>query len=72
MSANVTQLPDFSDGRPRTFITTPDDHGGTALVVCTLMATWAVLCWVVRLYMRSTVSGPFGVDDVVCTVATVG
>lgn len=63
-------LPDLNSG-PRSFITTDQDHGGIALVVCTLMATWVVLCFFVRLYMRATVSGPFGADDVVCSVSTV-
>lgn len=56
---------------PRNFITTSQDHGGIALTICTLMATWVVLCFVVRMYMRATVSGPFGLDDIVCSVATV-
>ena len=56
---------------PRNFTTTPDDHGGIALTVCTLLATWAVLCYFVRVYMRMTVCGPFGLDDIVCTGAMV-
>lgn len=63
-------LPDMNSG-PRSFVTTDQDHGGIALVVCTLMATWVVLCFFVRVYMRATVSGPFGADDVVCSVSTV-
>jgi hypothetical protein len=62
--------PNFVEG-PRTFVTTDQDHGGIALVICTMMASWSVLCWMVRLYMRATVSAPFGVDDLVCTIATV-
>lgn len=63
-------LPDMNSG-PRNFITTDQDHGGIALTICTLMATWVVLCFLVRCYMRATVSGPFGMDDIVCSVATV-
>ncbi|KAM3420288.1 hypothetical protein BST61_g3574 [Cercospora zeina] len=62
-------LPDLHSG-PRNFTTTAHDHGGVALTVCTLMATWVLLCFVVRCYMRATVSGPFGLDDIVCSVAT--
>lgn len=65
-----TSLPNLDSG-PRNFITTDQDHGGIALTICTLMATWVVLCFIVRMYMRATVSGPFGLDDVVCSVATV-
>jgi len=70
MADNITVLPDLNSG-PRNFITTEDDHGGIAIVICTLMATWCVLCWIVRLWMRATVSGPFGTDDIVATIATI-
>ena len=63
-------LPDLNSG-PRNFITTTSDHGGIALVVCTLMATWVVLFFMLRVYMRMTSSGPFAVDDWVCALATV-
>ncbi|CAK1363244.1 unnamed protein product [Cercospora beticola] len=68
-TAELPVLPDMNSG-PRNFITTDQDHGGIALTICTLMATWVVLCFVVRCYMRATVSGPFGMDDIVCSVAT--
>jgi hypothetical protein len=68
--ADSSSAPMYVEG-PRTFVTTDQDHGGVALVICTLMATWSVLCWIVRVYMRATVSAPFGVDDLVCTIATV-
>ncbi|KAF7195150.1 hypothetical protein HII31_03356 [Pseudocercospora fuligena] len=71
MSApEVPILPDLNSG-PRNFITTDQDHGGVALTICTLMATWVVLCFMVRMYMRATVSGPFGKDDSVCSIATI-
>ncbi|EME79184.1 uncharacterized protein MYCFIDRAFT_22024, partial [Pseudocercospora fijiensis CIRAD86] len=52
-------------------ITTDKDHGGIALTICTLMATWVVLSFMVRMYMRATVSGPFGKDDILCSIATI-
>ncbi|USW54166.1 hypothetical protein Slin15195_G074850 [Septoria linicola] len=71
MSApELPTLPDMNSG-PRNFITTDQDHGGIALTICTLMATWVVLCFGVRVYMRATVSGPFGLDDIICSVATI-
>lgn len=71
MSASeLPVLPDMNSG-PRNFITTEQDHGGIALTICTLMATWVVLCFGVRIYMRATVSGPFGIDDIIFTAATV-
>lgn len=63
-------LPDPNSG-PRSFTTTDKDHGGIALTICTLMATWVVLCYGIRVFMRLTVSGPFGVDDILCSIATV-
>ncbi|CAK4030819.1 hypothetical protein AC578_4288 [Lecanosticta acicola] len=70
MSNGPYPLPDLHSGT-RSFITTDQDHGGIALVICTLMATWVVLCFFVRVYMRATVSGPFGADDILCSVSTV-
>lgn len=70
MSAPVHMLPDLNSG-PRAFITTDQDHGGIALMICTMMATWVVLCFLIRVFMRATVSGPFGLDDWVCSIATV-
>jgi len=55
----------------RPFITTPDDHSGIALATATLLATWMLLCFFLRLFMRFTTSGPFGKDDLVCGIATV-
>lgn len=55
----------------RPFVTTPDDHGGIALATMTLLATWMLLCFFLRLYMRFTSSGPFDKDDVVCGIGTV-
>jgi hypothetical protein len=63
-------LPDMNSG-PRNFVTTDQDHGGIALTIATLMSTWTILCFFVRVYMRATVSGPFGLDDFLCSVATV-
>lgn len=55
----------------RNFVTTKDDHAGIALTVCTLLATWTVLCYAVRVQQRMTLaSGSFGPDDIVCGIAT--
>ena len=54
------------------FITTKDDHAGVALTVCTLLATWTVLCFVIRIHQRSSLRTTIGPDDIVCGVATVG
>lgn len=55
---------------PRNFTNGPEDHSGTALVICTLMTVWSVLCFLVRIYMRSSASGPFGADDLLTGLAT--
>lgn len=62
-------LPNLNSG-PRAFVTSDLDHGGIALTVGTLLAVYAVLCFISRMYMRLTVSGPVGWDDIICGVAT--
>lgn len=60
----------FSEG-PRNFVTTPDDHGGIALTVCTVLATWTVTCYVIRIHARKNVKEELEADDWLCTIATV-
>lgn len=58
-------------GGYRPFTTTDEDHSGIALVVTTLLGTYTVLCCTVRMYTRSTTTGPVGKDDLFCMVGTV-
>lgn len=58
----------------RSFITTVDDHGGIALTVCTVLATWTVLCCGIRIFVRTDYfwrGSSFGWDDIFCVIATV-
>lgn len=59
----------------RSFVTTPEDHSGIALTVCTLLATWTVLCCGIRIFVRTDCfwrGSSMGWDDYFCAVATVG
>ena len=59
-----------SDTRP--FIVAPLDLGGVALIVTTLFMSWAVLCFLIRLYTRlSNSTSLTGADDILCGLATV-
>jgi hypothetical protein len=60
----------YNDGY-RPFTTTDEDHGGIALVVTTLFGTYTVLCCTVRIFTRSTTTGPVGKDDLCCILGTV-
>lgn len=50
----MESLTDSKGNRP--FTTSENGHSGIALVITTLLATWMVLCFFVRLYMRFTAS----------------
>ena len=56
---------------PRTFIITPDDRGGLVVVFSTLLMTWMVLCFSIRVYNRLGYAGLLGADDFIAGVATV-
>lgn len=55
----------------RPFTTTDEDHSGIALVVTALLGSYTILCCTVRIYIRSTATGPVGKDDVCCMLGTV-
>jgi hypothetical protein len=55
----------------RPYTTTDDNHSGIALVVTALLGTYTVLCCTVRMYIRSTATGPVGKDDLCCILGTV-
>lgn len=59
------------NGGYRAFTTTDEDHGGIALVVTTLLGTYAVLCCAIRILTRFTATGPIGKDDLCCMIGTV-
>ncbi|KAK5136331.1 hypothetical protein LTR08_003704 [Meristemomyces frigidus] len=55
---------------PRAFTITPDDHGGIVVVVSTLLMTWMVLCYTIRVFNRLAYSASLGVDDLIAGLAT--
>lgn len=59
------------NGGYRPFTTTNEDHSGIALVVTALLGRYTVLCCTVRIYARSTATGPVGKDDLCCMLGTV-
>lgn len=61
----------MSNKTPATFVVTPSDHGGVAVIVSTLLMTWSILCFLIRIYTRQNGPRMFGVDDWLCLAATV-
>jgi hypothetical protein len=59
------------DGGYRPYTTTDEDHSGIALVVTALLGVYTVLCCAVRIFTRSTTTGPVGKDDLCCILGTV-
>ncbi len=56
---------------PRNFITTPEDHGGILLAVSAVLMTYTALFFLIRIYMRAGINGPFALDDITVGVGTV-
>lgn len=50
---------------------TPTDQGGLIVIIATLFMSWMVLVTLIRLYMRLTMNGPLGMDDVAAFIACV-
>lgn len=50
---------------------TPTDQSGLIVIVATLFMSWMVLVTLVRLYMRLTMNGPLGMDDLAAFTACV-
>lgn len=55
---------------PPAFVVDATDHGGVAVIVSTLLMTWSVLCFLIRIYTRQGASN-LSVDDWLCLAATV-
>ena len=52
------------------FIVTDDDRRGIEIITCTLLASWMILVFLIRLELRWR-KDMFGLDDWACTAATV-
>lgn len=50
---------------------TTSDHGALIVIVAVVGATWTILVYLIRLYIRLRLNGPFGLDDVAASFATV-
>lgn len=55
----------------RTFIITPNDQSGTIVVTATLLMTWSLLCLLIRVYNRLSLSSSLGLDDLASGISTV-
>lgn len=55
----------------RTFIITPNDQSGTIVVTATLLMTWSLLCLLIRVYNRLSLSSSLGIDDLASGISTV-
>lgn len=56
---------------PRAYIITDTDQRGIIVIVATLLMSWMALCFLVRIFIRFSINGPFGWDDLLTGVATV-
>ncbi|KAM5438687.1 hypothetical protein MaudCBS49596_007609 [Microsporum audouinii] len=48
-----------------------EEHGPLVVVSSAIMMTYMVLCYLVRLFMRITINGPFGKDDWALTFGSI-
>ncbi|PNY23636.1 Uncharacterized protein TCAP_06423, partial [Tolypocladium capitatum] len=48
----------------------PDDQGAFVVITAVLGVTWTVLMLTIRLYIRSRINGPFGLDDLAALLGT--
>ena len=56
----------------RAYTITPTDHRGLIVIPATLFMSWMVILFLFRLYTRSSINGPVGIDDVAAGIGTVG
>ncbi|OAL67543.1 hypothetical protein A7C99_1407 [Trichophyton rubrum] len=49
---------------------TDTDQSGHIVIVSTLLMSWMVLCFFIRIYIRSDINGPFGLDDLVAGIGS--
>lgn len=55
----------------RAYILTPTDRRGVVVIAATLLMSWMVLLFLIRLYTRLGINGPLGVDDLLTGIGTV-
>lgn len=55
----------------RAYHVTDTDQSGHIVIVSTLLMSWMVLCFFIRIYIRSDINGPFGLDDLVAGIGSV-
>jgi hypothetical protein len=53
------------------YVVSPKDRSGLVVISATLFMSWMVLVSLVRLYIRTTMNGPFGPDDLAALSASV-
>ncbi|EFQ98518.1 hypothetical protein MGYG_01545 [Nannizzia gypsea CBS 118893] len=54
----------------RAYNVTDTDQSGHIVIVSTLLMSWMVLCFFIRIYIRSDINGPFGLDDLVAGIGS--
>ncbi|GBF59566.1 hypothetical protein TMEN_581 [Trichophyton mentagrophytes] len=54
----------------RAYHVTDTDQSGHIVIVSTLLMSWMVLCFFIRIYIRSDINGPFGLDDLVAGIGS--
>ncbi|KJK81726.1 hypothetical protein H634G_02988 [Metarhizium anisopliae BRIP 53293] len=61
----------MSSPTPSNLAVTTTDHAGLIVITAVVGATWTVMVYLIRLYIRLSVNGPFGIDDGAASFATV-
>lgn len=49
----------------------PDDHRAYIVITAIVGLIWSVLVLCIRIFIRTRLTGPLGLDDVAATIATV-
>ena len=55
----------------RAYVLTDTDRSGLVIIVATLLMSWMLLTFMIRLYTRIAITGPFGLDDFFAGIGTV-
>ncbi|KAG8423424.1 hypothetical protein J3458_000324 [Metarhizium acridum] len=60
----------MSSPTPSNLAVTTTDHAGLIVITAVVGMTWTVMVYLIRLYIRLSVNGPFGIDDSAASFAT--
>jgi hypothetical protein len=55
----------------RAYVITATDRAGLVVIASTVLMSWMVLCFCIRFYTRTAITGPFKWDDLLAGLGTV-